>query len=63
MTLNLKYIIRQPGLADRGFHSSREAVQDLVRNPGHAKLFYDGTLVMMKGISTEYPVRGAFPAD
>jgi len=57
------YIIRQAGQADREFQTSRDAVKHLVTNPGHAKLFYDGKLVMMKGISTEHPVRGAFSAD
>jgi hypothetical protein len=56
--VDTKYIIRQAGRADREFQTSRDAVEHLVSNPGHAKLFYDGELVMMKGIPPRAAERG-----
>lgn len=44
-----KYIVRQPGKADREFNNSREAVQQMLKDPGYAEVFADNELVMSKG--------------
>jgi hypothetical protein len=46
-----KYIIRQPDKADREFGTSQEALAYFVRNPGFAKLYHEGELLMTKGFS------------
>jgi hypothetical protein len=51
--VNTKYIIRQQDKADREFDTGQQAVEYLVANPGHAKLFHNGELLMTKGIPSE----------